>query len=252
MGAVELSVESGLATCRFSRGHGNALNPALIDEMLTAFQELEGRSDVRGVLLASSGKLFCPGLDLQELVELDRPAMTDFIARFNACILTLFGFSKPLVVALHSHAVAGGCVLALTADWRVLAEGAKVGLNEVKVGVPFPFGVSMILRERIPTSRLTEVALLGNNFQGAAAVEVGLADELAPAEGFEPRCLERLQAFAERDPYAFSMTKRYLRSAAAERIRAHDTAFVRDFLDGWFAPATRERIQGIVASLQQS
>ena len=176
--------------------------------------------------------------------------MEDFLGRFNACILALYEFAKPLVAQLHGHAIAGGCVLALTTDWRVLKEGALVGLNEVRVGVPFPFGVSMILRESVSAPRLEEVALFGRNYSGDEALAAGLAHEVHPAEGFEAHCRSRLQELAEKDSRAFSVTKQYLRSATIERIRSQEGERMVDFVNSWFSPETRERLRGIVRELR--
>ena len=107
--------------------------------------------------------------------------------RFSAAVLTLYTFPKPVVAVLHGHALAGGCVLALCADWRVLRRGAITGLNEVKVGVPLPFGVALIVRDAVPTNKLTAVALLGRNTSDEEALAAGLADELADADGVEAR-----------------------------------------------------------------
>jgi len=247
---VTVSRTDGLAVLRLGRDHGNAINGALVDDLIAALQAIEGDREVRGVLLAAAGKLFCPGLDLQELVQLDRPAMESFLARFSAAVLMLYTCSRPVVAALHGHAVAGGCVLALTADWRVLQREAQIGLAEIQVGVPFPFGVSMILRESIPRTHLEEVALFGRNYRGDEALQVGLAHELHDSEGFEAHCLERLRELADKDPDAFAVTKRYLRSATVERIRAYDPQFATEFLDRWFAEPTRRRIEAIVARLR--
>ncbi|MCP3977726.1 MAG: enoyl-CoA hydratase/isomerase family protein [bacterium] len=249
--ALHLERRGELAVLRLGREHGNALNGRLIDELLQAVREIDGDPEVRGVLLAASGKLFCPGLDLQELIELDRPAMQSFVLRFNSAILSLYTLARPVVAALHGHAVAGGCVLALTADWRVLARGALVGLNEVKVGVPLPFGVSMILRETVPRTSLEEVAMFGRNYRDEEAVRSGLVHEVVEQGDAESRALERLEELASRDATAFAITKRYLRAATVERIRAHDPHFTGDFLDAWFSPTTRERLSAIVAGLNK-
>jgi enoyl-CoA hydratase len=202
-------------------------------------------------MLAGEGKLFCPGLDLQVLVELDRRTMALFLERFTAFVLGLYSFPKPLLAALHGHAIAGGCVLALTADWRVLAENALIGLAEIRVGVPLPFGVALVLRESVPRERLEEIALLGRNYRGKEALDAGLVHEVRPAAGFDAACLERLTEFAEKDGRAFAITKRYLRTAAIDRIRAGESRHYDDFLDCWFSPETRARIRGIVAGLKQ-
>ena len=248
---VTLSTEQGLATLRLQREHGNAINPQLVEDLLTALRRLEADDEARGVLLAASGKLFSPGLDLQELSELDRPMMERFLHRFNECILSLYTFSKPMVAAMHGHAIAGGCVLSLTADWRILRDNALVGLNEVKVGVPFPFGVAMILRESVSSTHLEEVALFGHNYRGAEALAAGLVHEVRPEEGFEEHCIERLEELAGKDPQAFALTKRYLRQATVERIRANDPRLAAEFLDRWFSPETRERVGAIVAQLRE-
>ena len=246
---VKIEKAEGLATLRLGREHGNAINEALVDDLLTAFQSVEADDEVRGAMLAASGKLFSPGLDLQELSRLERPAMERFMSRFSACLLRMYTFPKPLVAAVHGHAVAGGCILALTADWRILGEDALIGLNEVQVGVPFPFGVAMMLREAVITPRREEVALFGRNYRGQDAVDTGLANELHAAGGFEEFCRERLEELASKDAHAFAITKRYLRAATVERVRAFDAQFLPEFLDGWFSESTRARVAEVVARL---
>jgi len=175
--------------------------------------------------------------------------MGRFMERFSSLLLALYTCSKPVVAALHGPALAGGCVLALTADWRVLRDGAVIGLNEIRVGVPLPFGVAMVLRESVHSTRLEEVALLGRNYGSEEAVAVGLAHETVAAEGFEPACRARLEEFAARDLRAFSVTKRFLRASTVERIRAQDTVLLPEFLDCWFSDPTRARIGTIVSEL---
>jgi enoyl-CoA hydratase/carnithine racemase len=165
-------------------------------------------------------------------------------------LVSLFGLRKPMVAAVSGHAVAGGCILALTADWRVLRRGGvSIGLNEVKVGVPLPLSVSALLRATVPPGSLSRVALLGRNFADEEALAAGLADELADGEGFESACLARLQEFAEKDAYSLAVTKTYLRAEALREMQAEDPKAIAEWLDGWFSPATQERIRGIAASL---
>lgn len=241
--------DRGIATLVIAREHGNAINGPFVDAMMHAAQELEAAAEVRGVLLTASGKMFCPGLDLQELLPLDRAAMQRFMERFNACVVNLFTFPKPMVAALNGHALAGGFILALTADWRVLRRGSLVGLNEIKVGVPLPYGVALLLRETVPANRLEEVALLGRNYADEDAVAAGLVRETAPEDAFDDVCRARIEEFATKDGLAFATTKRYLRSQITERMRANGPVLVGEFLDAWFSPGTRGRMEQIVADL---
>ena len=248
---VSWTVSDGLGTIRLHREHGNAINEQLVDDLAAVCREAGADDRVRGVLLAAAGKLFCPGLDLQELVELDRAELERFVHKFGRAVAGLYALEKPVVAAIHGHAVAGGCVLALTADWRVLRHGAQVGLNEVQVGVPLPFGVALILRESVPRLHLEEIALLGKNYTDEAAREAGLVHELHPEDGFEAHCRTRLAEFASREQGAMTITKRYLRSTVLERIREHDARLVPEFLDAWFGTETRRRVRAIVDGLRR-
>lgn len=169
---------------------------------------------------------------------------------FTRAVFSLYEMRKPVVAAVGGAAVAGGCILAMTADYRVLKRGAAIGLNEVKVGVPLPWSVTALLRASVPAPALARVALLGRNFSDEEAVSAGLADEIRPAEGFEESCLSRLQEFAEKDAFALGTTKAWLREATLRETRAQEDEHLARFLDGWFSPATQERIRSTVAALQ--
>ncbi|MFQ5720096.1 MAG: enoyl-CoA hydratase/isomerase family protein [Acidobacteriota bacterium] len=247
---VTLTVEDGLGTLLMQGRHANALNADLLEALTRTLQQAETDRGVRGLMLASAGKLFSPGLDLVELIEYDRATMSRFMERFDSCLFALYTCSKPVVAAVSGHAVAGGCVLALATDHRVLREDAMIGLNEVQVGVPLPFGVALLLRETVGPRRLEEVALLGRNYTNEEAVEVGLVHEVADARDFGATCRERLAGYAAKDPCAFAATKHYLRRPTVERIRASDALFRPEFLDCWFSDRTQERIRAMVDSLQ--
>ena len=188
MSGIRTETQGRLAVLRMDKVRGNAIDEAFVGEMTKAVIEVGQDASVRGVLLASAHpKLFCPGLDLVSLFAYDRPGMERFMRAFSDMATLLFALEKPMVAAISGHAVAGGCVLALTADHRILRRGAQVGLNEVRVGVPLPWSVALLLRASVPAHALSRVALLGANFTDAEAVSLGLAHEIHEAEGFEGR-----------------------------------------------------------------
>ena len=251
MAGLTIAREGPFEVWRLSKPRGNAIDEPLVDELCAACERAARDEAVRGVLLATAHeRLFCPGLDLVALAALDRAGVDAFVRKFAHLIVTLYGFSKPLVAALAGHAVAGGCILALCADWRVLRPGAQVGLNHGRVGVPMPWPVTALLRASLPPPMLTRIGLLGRNYEGAEAVAVGLADELHEADGFEPCCFERLAEFADQEPVALSLTKRSLRAPTLAAMQPPDDAPVGEFLDAWFSAATQARIQAVLAALK--
>jgi enoyl-CoA hydratase len=176
--------------------------------------------------------------------------MQRFMGKFSGMVWQLYGLRKPVVAAVGGHAIAGGCILALAADHRVLARGgAQIGLNEVRIGVPLPWSVAVMLRSALAPGALARVALLGRNFADDEALSAGLADELADAAGFEDFCLRRLEEYAEKDPAAVGTTKAWLRAGALAEMQAHEGRLSRDWLDAWFSEPTRARIRATVAGL---
>lgn len=250
MSTVKLERQGELAILRLDKERGNAICARLIEDLGRVALEVAQDDGVRGVLLASSHpKMFCPGLDLVTLLDFDRPSLEGFMGRFASLVWTLFGMRKPLVAALNGHAVAGGCVLALTADYRVIKQGAQIGLNEVKIGVPLPWSVSLLLRASVNPQALAQVALLGNNFVNEDAIKIGLVHEVANDKGFEDVCLARLSDFIERDARALAATKGYLRSSILAEMRTGEMHFLKEFSEAWFSPTTQERIRKTVATL---
>jgi enoyl-CoA hydratase len=250
MSGIRIERLSNLAVLRLDKARGNAIDEAFVDEMARAVAELAQDAAVQGVLLASAHpKLFCPGLDLVSLFEYDRAGMDRFMKAFGEATLALYGLAKPVVAAIAGHAVAGGCVLALTADHRILRRGSQIGLNEVRVGVPLPSSVALLLKASVAPSALSRVALLGNNFTDEEAVALGLVHEVREADGFEAACLARLSEFVERDPGALATTKSYLRASVLQEMRSQEDARRPDFLDAWFSPAGRARIGAAVQAL---
>jgi len=250
MSGVRLERDGRLAVLRLDKARGNAIDEPLAEALASACAELAKDDGVRGVLLASAHpKLFCPGLDLVALAAYDRASMGRFMSAFTVAVWALYGLPKPVVAAVSGAAVAGGCILALTADHRVLKRGAPIGLNEVKVGVPLPWSVTRLLRASVPPPALARIALLGRNFSDEPALEAGLADELAQAEGFEAHCRSRLEEFADKDAGALAATKAWLREGVLAEMMAHESERLDGWLDGWFSPGTQERIRTTVASL---
>lgn len=250
MKTLRIERQGSLAVLRLQKARGNAIDETMVNELAAACAELTRDETLRGVLLASAHpKLFCPGLDLVSLVAYDRPGMERFMAAFSEALFALYTLEKPVVAAVSGHAVAGGCILALAADVRLLRRGAQIGLNEVKVGVPLPWSVAVLLRSSVPPGALTRIALLGRNFADEAAVAAGLADTVLEADGFEDACLRQLQEFVDKHPRAVAATKRYLRATPLAEMRARDRELRAEWLDAWFSTETRARIQQIVSGL---
>src|SRR3989475_9437149 len=160
-----------VALIRLENGKANAIGPSFLDRL----EAPPGQpGDARAAVITGQGSAFSAGLDLPTLVDLDRVRMRAFVLRFETAMMRVFEVPIPVVAAVNGHAVAGGCVLALQADHRVMADGeARIGLKEARLGIGLPSVVVETLRAQVPASALVPVALEGLLFSPAEALRIG-------------------------------------------------------------------------------
>ena len=227
---------------------GNAINFAFIEAMNAALDELE-RTPPGAVVLVSQGKAFCGGLDLIEAYDYDRATLRGFVDGFEDLFLRLFTLGRPVVAAVAGHAMAGGCILAMTADVRVFAAGGwLISLNEVEIGIPFPSGALEIARDALPPLAWADWFLEGRRFSPAEASAAQLAHALVEGAPLEP-ALERAARLAARPAAPQAAIKAALRAPAMARARADADASRQRFVEAWYAPPAREKIGAVRAAL---
>ncbi|HEX4432241.1 MAG TPA: enoyl-CoA hydratase/isomerase family protein, partial [Frankiaceae bacterium] len=180
----ELVVErrGAVLVLRLNRPHArNALTPALMSGLGAELLKAEADPEIRTIVLTGTGdRAFCSGLDLRSFAagEANDGDAADFQA-FNRFIT---GEARmPVIGAANATAVAGGLELLLGCDLIVMAEGARVGLPEVKRGL-FAGGGGIFLGTRIPLSIALELALTGDQIDAHRAAALGLVNAVVPAE----------------------------------------------------------------------
>jgi enoyl-CoA hydratase len=156
----------------------------------------------------------------------------------------------PVVAAINGHAIAGGCVLALMCDARIAAAGAaRIGLNEVQLGIGLPAVVVEPLRLRVPPSSLTAIALEGRLFGVDAARAAGLVDEVVPPGDLEACALARAAELGRASRAAYAQVKRALIRPALEAIDARGVAEREAWLDTWFSAPAQALLRAAVARI---
>ena len=165
--------DDGIVEIRWTCGKANAMNGRSLAALKRALDDAEA-ADARGVVLTGYDRFFSAGLDLVTLYDLEPRAMDAFMIDFDRLMLRAFAFSRPLITAVGGHAVAGGCVLALAGDVRVMtADGARMGLNEIRLGVPFPAPALEIVRHAVSPTFVEAVLLRGGAVRSAGRAPAG-------------------------------------------------------------------------------
>jgi enoyl-CoA hydratase len=156
----------------------NAVDSVTADSLLRAFLDFDADPGQSVAVLTGTGGTFCAGADLKALSEGDRrPIPDDGPGPMGPTRLTL---DKPVVAAVEGHAVAGGLELALWCDLRVAAEDAVFGVFCRRFGVPLCDLGTVRLPRLIGHSRAMDLILTGRAVPAPEALEMGLANRLAP------------------------------------------------------------------------
>lgn len=221
MGELGISQEGRVRVLKLSRPHvKNALSRSLRARLSEELTAAEGDRAVGAVVLTGSGDTFCAGLDLGELEEsldltaeehrADSRALADLF-------LQLVKFPKPVVAAVNGHAVAGGAGLVTACDVAVMAEGAKFGYTEARIGFVAAL-VSVLLVRQVGEKHARDLLLSARLVVAAEALQMGLVNEVVPAESVYARALERATQIAGNAPGSLRLTKELLAKVGDESL----------------------------------
>jgi enoyl-CoA hydratase len=230
-----------VAVLRIEHGRVGALDV----ELLNALTEAVAACD-RAVVITGSGSSFSAGVDLRQILDGGRSYTEELLVALSRTFRAVFDHPRPTVAAVNGHAIAGGCVLALACDLRLMS-GGRIGLTELAVGVPFPITALEIVRHALG-SRAGQVLLGTQTEDRERALALGMVDELTEPAELLPRAVALATELAARPPEAYRLAKVQLHRPANAAIEANagDDAAV---LAGWASDDTRLRIEAALAAL---
>jgi enoyl-CoA hydratase len=247
---MQIERQGSVALLRMNAGKANAINDRWIARMGELLDELVA-APPGALVLTGDARVFCAGLDLPALIDLTTPELTAFIQRFSGIMLRIFALPWPVIAAVNGPAVAGGCVLALQADRRLMAsgDGPRIGLNEVRLGIGLPAAVVETLRCQVPPASLVPVAMEGHLFSPEEAHHLGLVDEVVEPAQLLDTALARATALASLPAPAFAQVKASLRAPALAAIRAAGERDAAAWVATFHAPPAQRLLRDIVARL---
>jgi enoyl-CoA hydratase/carnithine racemase len=236
---------------RMARPPANALDPELVSALRQAVERAPA-DGVRALVLSATGRLFSGGLDVPVLLALDRAAMSAFLGDFLALLRALATSEIPVVAAIGGHAPAGGAVLAIQCDHRVMADGDfRIGLNEVQVGIPLPKVLHSVLARIVGARQAERLGVRGTLVAAGEALAIGLVDELVAPELVIERAHEIARDFLALPPVAMRRTRELARSPLREIYAAEERATWEAFVDDWFAAETQGVLRALVEKLKK-
>ena len=248
---LELIDHGRIREIRLARPPANALNGELVDALDAALSEAALSS--QAVVVSGGPGMFCAGLDVPELITLDRAAFSRMWSSFVSLMKTIACMPVPTAFALTGHAPAGGLVLALFGDYRIMPRGPwKTGLNEVRVGLIVPDPVYKALVRLIGAHRAERILVSGEMMFSEQAFDIGLIDELthSPEEAVS-RAIEWCESIIDLPPLALKKTREMSRASLCEIFNDYSAEENQSYVDLWFEESSQNALRAMIASLKK-
>ncbi len=198
---LDMDRDSGLSTITINRPHrANTVSPKLTVDIVAAMNEIEAEASSRAVIITGAGKHFSGGADLRAMGEPGEPEAVDFRAKIENSPL-------PVIAAINGACMGGGCELALSCDFRIIAASATIGLPEIQFGALPGWGGTQRLARNVGPSRAKEILMTGRHIPAADAERWGYVDYMVPDAQLMDRAKALAMEIMERAKYAVSAAK---------------------------------------------
>lgn len=241
----EITRQDAVTVLSMRHGKANVMDVELCEGLAAKVRELSA-GPAGAIVLVGQGKIFSAGVDLLRIVDGGVAYVQRFLPALSDLFNAVFESPRPIVAAVNGAAIAGGCVLACAADQRVLAAGARVGVPELKVGVPFPTSALEVMRFTVAHRHLPGVLYGAGTYADDEALQRGLADEVVAPEAVLDRAVTVARSLAALPAAAYALTKRQLRDASYRRIREDGPGYDREALAQWASPDTAAGIRAYI------
>ena len=240
---------------RLARPPVNALDPALCRALITTLDAAVA-DGVDAVVLSGAPGIFSAGLDVPHLMALgqDRQALHAGWGAFFGAARSLAALRIPVVAALTGHAPAGGCVLSLCCDYRVMARSPNpakpfmIGMNETQVGLAVPEGAQQRMRRVIGPYRAERLLVSGSMVAADEALRIGLVDTVVEVDQVVPHALEWLSTLLALPRAPMLLTRSLARADLVRALEPQNLDLER-FVDGWYDADTQAGLRALLARL---
>jgi enoyl-CoA hydratase/carnithine racemase len=243
-------VQHGLVQeIRLQRPPVNALNDELLEALEAAVLAAPARG-ARALVISGGEKAFSGGLDVPYLMGLDREGLRRCWSRFFAAARAIAGSPIPTAAAIAGHNPAGGCVLALCCDYRVMARGPfRIGLNETQVGLAVPEAIQYLLRRVVGPHKAERLVVAGAMPDSQQALELGMVDALTDAGEVVKLALHWANELLALPSGPMLATRKIARADIIEALAGFGDPQLQVFLDGWYSADSQTALAAVMQRL---
>jgi Delta3-Delta2-enoyl-CoA isomerase len=252
MNTIKVNLKDKVAVLSLNRGRSNAINAEMVNELHQMIRNIENDDSIAGLIITGQDGFFSAGLDLIELFDYDEEKIKGFWVDFLDLITSLVSFKKPMVAAISGHSPAGGCVLALCCDYRIMAEGKfRIGLNEVPVGIIVPENIFHLYSFWLGQSNAYRFLLEGKLMKPEEALSFGLIDEVVNPESILHAAERKMLTYIQLERNTWQQSKINMRQELLKKVSRDPSEMLEPMLAQWWSPSTRSILKTIIQNLQQ-
>lgn len=247
---INVQTNDHISYLGLDRGKSNAMHLEMILELTKELEKAKDDPAVEAIILHGKEGFFSSGLDLITLYRYDEAQINTLWEAFIDLIYALVAFPKPAIASITGHAPAGGCVLTICCDYRIMAEGDFIiGLNEVPIGLIVPSSVFDIYSFWLGQAQAHSHLLDGKLFSPNEGLQNGLIDEVVPADRIQTAATRKAKSWIQFERHAWGMTKLNMRKNLLQHIEADRAEAIRQIAAQWWRPSTRQILKTIIDNL---
>jgi enoyl-CoA hydratase len=244
-GTFEIERHGEIAIVRIDRPPANAFDPEFLADGRTVHDELRAEEPGAVVLTGRPG-FFSAGVDLKVAPTLGPDEQRGMVEGINRTFLDWYSFPRPVVAAVNGHAIAGGLILALCADHRIGNGVGKLGLTELRAGIPYPVAAITIVKAELAPPAARELALRADLLDHLAGLELNLLDEMVEPDHLDDRAFAVAEELAALPRGAYARVKEQVRGATIAELRAKLDRGEDPMLGGWLGEETAQASAAIL------
>jgi len=247
MNFVNVDIREGVAKIFLNRPKVNAINGRVLNELAQCFDEIRRDDSAKALILTGEGSFFSFGFDVPELYNYKKEDFTEFMFNFSDMLRNVFLFPKPVLAALNGHTIAGGCILALACDYRLMvAEKAKISLNEITFGSTLFSSAVEMLRFLVGSKNASTILYSGRMYSADEALRLGLIDNAVSRDELLSSARNIAEDHINKDTLGFKGIKSLLRNRVADYIKDSEKDSILEYVNIWYSESVRSSLRKIV------